>query len=354
MRTPESCPGRGRARTPEAEAQRRLKIGEESRRHFASLTPQQQADQIARITELSEEQNQRRLDNLRQAVSSLPAEVRALRSQRLSDFWSNSSAEVQAARIQPMRNLSADSEEERRRKISLARKGQKRPIEEVASKSIVWGKVKPFALREGTNSEIADLTGLNLRQVTDAVHKNKSRPDWQQIEKRNDSRWNRERRRRGQLTRHYREKLSTEDIKNLSTLVMAFFEAGLITDDPSFWNEMRSIYLNNQRELPFALEERIFLEMFYQERKQADQIGVLITEQFSQAVGKVDSQWLDDYFREELKFLRTANVKHHWMLSDPNGGKVSGDCKLCGEHREFDTRVSEQKIGKNGKVQISL
>lgn len=287
----------------------------------------------------------------RQMISSgmqnMSSDAKAQRADRIRQSILALSPEEQLARVVPMRNLSQEKDRARHEKSAQTRTGKRQPMEAVIGQSTVWVKVKPLFLRDASVPEASDITGFQRRQVKDALHRNKTRPEWQRIDRVVDPELTRKRRSQAQKRRFISDPEIIENQKKGIELIRLFMDQNLVTEDLSSWKDLNDIYTKMNRDLPESLVDRIRLEFFLAARKALADGNPDLLIKYKELGDFVNLAWLGDISVEENFITQFVSGKietqtvsgsdcvHHWMVEQSRGGKAEGACKNCGVHKVF-------------------
>ena len=130
--------------------------------------------------------------------------------------------------------------------------------------STVWNKVRPFYERDILNIEIAEITGLDYKQVSSAIAQNKRRPEWNQVKLSDHS--SRKTRTRMLGKEHRWPILKNREMG--AQFANLLFESGLIPEDLSTREELHQLYALRNRKLPESNFDKLGLEVFLLAQKE--------------------------------------------------------------------------------------
>lgn len=288
--------------TPEkkaAEVSRRQKIGKASTLHFSQQAPEDQANQIARLQNLTPEVREARIVN-----------------------------------------------------IGLALAGRLKPKESVLQQSTTWVRLRGLFARGASVPEVVGITGLTTSQAKNALYRD--RPAWQRIYRPKNAKLEKERKRAAQLRRYKKDK-APEDIEKMNRFAKLLWEEGLIDIDISSWKKLRSIYKQADRQLPEDSADKVRLEIFLRARRAFLRKKPDLLIKYKQLGDSIDPQWFSQNLLEEERFIvkalspdrevvvnpQSSDCVHRWVVGQPQGGKADGKCMHCGEHKAFSEAVVE-------------
>lgn len=162
--------------------------------------------------------------------------------------------------------------------------------------STIWNKVRPLFMRGAIASEIAQITGLDRKQVNNSIHRKfKSTRSHRLIDEEFfTSQKTNERMSRGRKgkPKYLVDRLPpTQEEINSVGFVRRAQEEGFFTDDLTYWNQLNDLYENSGRELPSNFYDRLRLEAFLKALKQEIRANVLLIQQFLEIGDGINRTW---------------------------------------------------------------
>lgn len=318
-----------------AEIARRQKMSESVSNYISQLSPEDQVARVARMHNLSPEAKAAKYKRVGDAQRGKPRPPLSL------------SEEAEAARIQAIGDAiraRIEAEVPLRQELKLRnRKGEAGLRSNIPNG--VWSGIEPFVLRNALTGEIMELTGFSYAQVTNAIFvkshvKNSPIKDYSKPENRRD-----------RMSRSHMGKrwgvpvnpLDTESQRKEKSLVKAFTQVGLITEDTHFWKRLAVIYEQQGRELPQSFSQRLLLEVYLRARNSNRDFPM---DKYQKLIAAIDPQFFSGSLSEEFHLLDKAECRHHWVLGDPKEGIVHGDCKKCGDRKIYSEKSELNNAGR--------
>lgn len=277
------------------------------------------------------------------------AETHRLRVESQKRAYNNRTTEKRQIQLANL-NVSAEQRAQNNIAQSITKTGRKASEIGVIKKSVIWNQVGVYIARGASSRMVSFMTGVPVDRITAA--KAVVRSESQKVDLPMDS--ESVKRRRIDARKEIIVDDSPEIIAKKNALANALRDAGLISFDVSSWALLLAFYEGQGRQLPEYFADQIRLEVFFKARKAAKDGDSSLLERYSQIGEEIDAAWFRESLSEEQEFINVANCTHRWMLGDPNDGIVLGDCKRCGEHKEFSNRIEDNRSKINGKVNISL
>lgn len=212
------------------------------------------------------------------------------------------------------------TEDERtRRKVTLL--GRPKSKEGVEKRSTVWAMIRPFYARGGLTRQIAEITGFTMSQITNAISKAPSRPQWSQVEP-FVLLGEKDRILRARRFRELRKNPLSDDEKKSIQFARKLQEAGWITQDISYWEELHAIYKQRNRELPDEFIDKLSLEAFLKAIQKADKGNKTWLDQYTKiGIEEIGSEWFDR-LNAERRFIRDVVSGKNLNRNGHNGHNI--------------------------------
>ena len=273
--------------------------------------------------------------------------------------WGSASRALRNLRSQGV-NVPRPTKEEQYKRVGDALRGRVRAdLSEVQTST--WRVVYPLALRNASNIEIVEITGLSYVAVKSLVSNKRG---YMEVPEYKSSENRAERRIRTNLRISAAKRgmpKSPHEINSLSFARMAFME-GLIDSEGSAWHQLKELYRSEGRELPQNFYDRLRLEVFLKARLAlSGEYGQSVLATYFELGRKIDDIWFgrslqdhEDFTAENIDtlydgedekgFYRVGKDGEKWRRpaeSDDNGIVIYDNSKLARRRRQIRGEASK-------------
>ncbi len=165
-----------------------------------------------------------------------------------------------------------------------------------------WNIISPLVLRNGTQTEIAELTDIYPGSVGRAIYHRKNTiavGDYFSPENM-EERWNRGRIGAARTRKGFNR---TSHRRNSIAFMKGLLKEGVITNDTTAWNKLKQLYTDGQRRLPYNFADKLRLEFFLQARCQLAEGDQDLMVKYMEIGNSIDTEWFEESFAKEEDFI---------------------------------------------------